>query len=625
MLDEKIKHRLEQEVLDPGMQRLEEEFKKQLKRSRGAIGKNYTKWDRNISVYRGNRLRDEMDLQAADANEPEKFVVPLSYAQVQTFTSFGFLLLRQNDTFFEMKASGAEDEDIADLIERGLERDLTHNQWNAKLYQWLLDLARTGCAPLKHWWTVDTQQVKVTVPSALDDVNGIFTPETSQDVEAVSYEGNRIRNISPYKIRPDMRLPLTRWNEGMFIGDEDEWHITNVKALERKGVVAGTKWIRPLEKNQYKEQQYDRFSLVESGFAQKLDETDFMCVYCEGNAKLVPQKYGLGREDYPIMFTFRIANGRLIGVERTDALHNGWNYDLGQFSADSEAKLNECLSDTVHFLQETVTWLYNSRISSVRRSLDSHMIVHPAYVDTASLESRSPIVYLTKNAPVNDIRALVHQLDIRDTTTGHFSDADTLLRTMQFVTGVNENAMGQYAPGRRSATENRAANSGSAARMKMILSVAWDSCLGPFGKKLMINQRQGFSLETFQKVFGKSPEVLAKWPLFAPTDPRELVGCEDFLVFDSTMSSEKGFVAQSLQELVSVMVSNPEMAMASGFDLEKAVETIQRLRGIRNVDRFFNKPTVMGNPAVGGTPPGTGNVPGAGSGEAVAGAAAGST
>ena len=618
MLEDSIKARLKQKDLDPGMLKLQEEFRKLLKRSRGGISKSYTKWDRNIAVYRGNRLRDEKDLQAADANEPEKFVVPLSYAQVQTFASFGFMLLKQNETFYEMAASGAEDEDISDLIERGLERDLVHNQWNAKLYQWLLDMARTGCAPIKHWWTVDTQQVKVATPMSIDDM-GIFTSAAEQEIEAISYEGNRVRNISPYRIRPDMRMPLTRWQEGTFIGDEDEWHITNVKALELKNIVSGTEWVRPLEKNSYKEQQYDRFSLVESGFAQRLDESDFMCIYCEGNAMLVPQKYGLGRENYPVMFTFRIANERLVGIERTAALHGGWNYDIGQFSADSEAKLNECLSDTVHFLQETVTWLYNSRIESVRRTLDSHMVVHPAYVDVASLESRSPIVYLTKNAPVNDIRALVHQLDIRDTTTNHFGDADTLLRTMQFVTGVNENAMGQYATGRRSATENRAANSSAAARMKMILSVAWDSCLGPLGKKLMINQRQGFSFQTYQKVFGKSEKVAALWPVFAPEDPRELVGCEDFLVFDSTMNSEKGFVAQSLQELISVMISNPEMAMASGFDLEKAVETIQKLRGVRNVDRFFTRPTAMGNPGAGTPPPGVGNVPGAGSEQVVGG------
>ena len=64
MLGDSIKARLKQKDLDPGMLKLQEEFRKLPKRSRGGISKSYTKWDRNIAVYRGNRLRDEKDLQA---------------------------------------------------------------------------------------------------------------------------------------------------------------------------------------------------------------------------------------------------------------------------------------------------------------------------------------------------------------------------------------------------------------------------------------------------------------------------------------------------------------------------------------------------------------------------------
>ena len=56
MLEDSIKARLKQKDLDPGMLKLQEEFRKLLKRSRGGISKSYTKWDRNIAVYRGNRL-----------------------------------------------------------------------------------------------------------------------------------------------------------------------------------------------------------------------------------------------------------------------------------------------------------------------------------------------------------------------------------------------------------------------------------------------------------------------------------------------------------------------------------------------------------------------------------------
>ena len=621
MLDEKIKLRLAEKTQDEKLLKLTSVITSALKRSRKEMSKNYAKWDRNIQTYRGIRVRDEDDMRAADANEPEKSIIPLSYAQVQTFVAFGFTLLKQNKFFFEMSATGDEDFDIAELVERGLDRDLSHNEWNSKLYQFLLDMARCSVAPIKHWWTVDTQKVAVEVPMSIDDM-GVFDEPQTIELDAISYEGNRLKNISPYRILPDMRLPLTRWKEGQFVADEDEWHITNVKLLEKRGLAAGTEFITPMDNSTYKSLGYERFLSMERGFKSDQDESDFMCIVTEGNIRLVPQEYDLGSSSEQTLYTFRIVNGRLISIAPQGSLHGQFNYDIAQFSPDGEAKLNEGLSDTIHALQETISWLYNSRMTAVRRSLDSHLIVHPAYIDSASLESRSPIIYLTKNAPVGDIRQLVHQLDIRDTTTGHFGDADTLMKTMQFVTGVNENAMGQYAPGRRSATENRAANSGASARMKMLLSCAWDSALGPLGKKMMINQRQGFSFETYQKVFGKSDNVAAKWPLFAPEDPRELVGCEDFLVFDSTLSSEKGFLAQSLQELVVAVISNPEFAMQSGFDMQKAMEEIQTLRGIQNVKRFF-KPTQVGPNGVAVGPASPQAIPGQSGLPALSGAAAG--
>jgi len=596
MLTPQIKAMLEEEELPENLKKLDYKISGLLKQSRNEMGKHYSKWDRNIKTYRGVWTKDEEDYQAQDANEPGKSIIPLSYAQIQTFVSFGFLLYTQNKRFYEMEATGDEDFDLKELIEKGLARDLRQNQWNSKLYQFLLDLARFTIAPLKHWWTIDTQRVDVTMPESITEtlLGSVSSGGELRSQELTKYEGNRIKNILPYRFLPDTRKPLSEWSKGQFVADEDEWHITNVKELERKGLAAGTKFVHRMDKSKFNERGTSRMKLVENSFSSK-DETDFMVAYTEGNIHLIPAEFDLGPEDFPRLYTFRRANDRLIAIEPQNYLHDEFNYELAQFSQDHEAKLNEGLSDIIHALQETVSWLYNSRMQSVRRSLDSHLIVHPSYVDTATLEARSPIIYLTKNAPVQDIRNVIHQLDVRDTTTSHFADADILMRTMQFVTGVNENSMGQTSGGRRSATENRAANAGAASRMKVVLSCAWDSALGPMGRKLMMNQRQGMSEDTFRKVFGQSDKVMALFSQFAPDSPLELVGNEDFFSFDATLSSEKGFLAQSLQELVIAVVSNPEFAATSGFDLQKAMEEIQTLRGVTNVQRFFRpQPMVPG-------------------------------
>jgi hypothetical protein len=326
----------------------------------------------------------------------------------------------------------------------------------------------------------------------------------------------------------------------------------------------------------------------------KTDENDFMCSVVEGNVRLNPQEYKLGPDDYECLYTFRLVNDRLVSISKSGYLHDSFNYDMGQFSPDHEAKLTEGLSDVINALQDTVSWLYNSRIAAVRQSLDRHLVVNPQWVDIASLESRSPIIYLKKGSPNQDIRSLIHQLEIKDTTASHFNDADILMKTMQYVTGVNENAMGQFSGGRRSATENRAANAGAAQRMKMILSCAWDNALGPLGYKMMINQRQGISAETYTKIFGEDPKTAALFPRFAPSDPRVLVGNEDFFTFDATLTSEKGFLAQSMQEMLVAAMSNPEFVVATGMDIEKLFNEIQTLRGITNVQRFFRPVQAMG-------------------------------
>ena len=610
-----LQERLGEERQDEKIVQLTEDLKRMLKNSRDTMGKQYPKWDRNIGVYRGKLLPDAEDYEARATGEPEKSIIPLSYAQVQTFVAFGFLLLTQNKRFYEISGTGDEDFDFVELVEKGLARDLLHNQWNAKLYQFLLDLARCSIAPLKHWWTVDTQSVKIDLPEELaNSPMGALLGETkSTRIDAIKYEGNRIQNVKPKNFLPDTRKSLTEWESGQFVADEDCWHITNVKELERKGLAFGVKHVSQMTKESWAARGKSALSSLEDSIGKAKDESDYMVALTEGNVRLIPAKYDLGPEDFPILYTFRLANDRLISLEESNTLHDSFNYCLAQFSHDNEAKLNEGLSDTIHALQDTITWLYNSRVSSVRNSMDRHLVVNPTHIDTASLEARSPIIYTRKNAPLVDLRSLVHQLDIRDTTTGHFQDADNLMKTMQFVTGVNENAMGQVSGGRRSATENRAANAGAASRMKVILSCAWDTALGPLGRKLSLNQRQGFSPETFRKIFGEDEKTLGLFERFCPSNPLDLVGNEDFFVFDSTLNSEKGFLAQSLQELVVAVVSNPEFAMTSGFDLQKAMEEIQTLRGLSNVTRFFKTPAIPPGMGPGGAPlpPGSaGQIPG---------------
>jgi hypothetical protein len=244
----------------------------------------------------------------------------------------------------------------------------------------------------------------------------------------------------------------------------------------------------------------------------------------------------------------------------------------------------------------------NSRIEAVKNNIEKQLVVHPQFIEVEDLMTRSPFIRLKKSAPaMGGVQNFIQQLRTSDPTVTHVQDAQELMRVMQTVSGVTENAMGNFASGRRSATEARNVAAGGGSRLKLIGSNIWEMALGPMGRVMLNNSRQWMSEETFHKIVGEeSDETLEQWERFHKDNWWELVGNEDFFVFDATSQSEKGFLAQSLQELVIALMSNPEMLAATNLDVVKMIMRIQELRGVKNLDQFKRDEQPIGN--IGGLP-----------------------
>jgi len=622
---------LRKEQQPDNIERLRSDLCKMLKYSRGRMNSQFRRWSNNLDVWNGRRCPDEQDLESRDNDEPEKMIVPMSYTQVMTFVTFAFMLFNQNNPFYQQSPTGNEDYDLLQASESMLQRDVRKNGFNSLLLQWLMDVARFGIAISKSCWKTETQTVTVTVPG--EDVSmGNFTfseGDVEVEQEFIKFEGNQVIPVSPFRFIPDMRLPLTRWKEGKFCADEQEYHIGYLKDLEEKGLLAGTEHLSPMSHEAFKiSKRYNgQFPLVEDGFspqAQK-DKDDFMVLSTEINVWLNPRKYDLPGPNKEVLHLVVLGNDeRVLRVEPADYLHGEFIYDVAQFTPDQHSKLNMALSDTIDALQDTVTWLINARIISLRQGLDRHLVVDPSVIDTTGLDMRSPIIMVRKGGPRTGIQNFIQQIQYRDMTQQNMVEAESLMRIMQAVTGVNENAMGQYSPGRRSANENRAANAGAASRMTLHATVFWEQLLAPLGRKMNLNLRQNVSFETFKKVVGESsptPGVTLEelFALYQPSDVSMLIGNEDFFIFDNVGQTEKGFLAQSLQELVIALMSNPQAAMMTDYNITKLIDEIQYLRGIRNVARFKNNPNALGQipgapvqtvpPVPGGAVPVEGGVP----------------
>lgn len=589
-----IKDRLKAEEQDELIVELRDKVIDLVKGSRTDMSEKYETWDKHNDIYCGVRPLDKDDLEARELNEPEKMVVPMSFAQIQTFVAFCFMLYTQNRRFFEFVPTGSEDDELVKDSETILERDLRRNNWPSKLYQLLLDVPRFGLGILKHWWSVEKQYAPVVIEPSSTAAEG-FSFQVAGGTEMqefTKYEGNRIINVSPYNFFPDTRFPLAEWHKGSFVADETEWHINQLRQWQRDGLAFGVEHIDVMEEDDFRKRGSTRLQSFSTFMGKGKDQQDkdeqIVCV-TECQLKIVPAKYELGTEDYPVAYVVTIANdSRVINVRPSGYLHDEWTYEVAQFSPDMHQQVSTSLADTIFPMQEVVSYLINSRLASVRKSLENNVIVDPSGVDMASLESRSPWILMKKGSPKLGVEKFIRQLQFVDTTSKHLDDANMIMQLMQVVTGVNENAMGQFSGGRRSATEARAANSGSSSRMKVPATVIWSDCLQSMGRKMLINHRQGISLDSYTKILGPSAE--ARYAAFKPQDVSMLVGVEDHFVFDGTLQSEKGFIAQSLQELVGAILSNPLVMQSLPLDVGRLMEKILQLRGIDNIEQFRIQP-----------------------------------
>jgi len=611
---------LEQEEHPDNIQELLDEVVGVVNNSRTFIASNFTAWDKSLATYKRKKATDTADARAKQKGEPAKMVVPLTYAQCNTLVTFLFISLTSKDSVFELSATGNEDFELRETAQAIIDREVRQTNYHMRLVEALLDMVRFSLGVLKTSW--EYESIFVENKSTEQDISFLFDPtdltipqeEESAEEEVILKEGCKIENISPYHFFYDTRVPITRWKEGRFAADEQSVNLKDLKRLDKQGFLAGTKHIQEFDAELWKARGgklENRLDGVEpANFTGKQPKGDRMVARTSVQYRLVPSEHGLGDSEDEEIWVITYANdNRIIGLQPLNSPANEFQYDILQLLPDQHADLSDSLSKLIDPIQEVITWLINARVASVRRNIDGRLVVDQQHVDMSTLNTNSPFILLKKSAPRMGTSRFIEQLRTTDPTASHFNDSEALIRILYMVSGVNENSMGAFAPGRRSATENRTANAGASARMKLIGASCWYGGLASLGRKLLLSCRQDMSFTTFSKIVG--PEKAEQfYDTFHPTNPYELYSSEDFFTYDATIESERNYVAQSLQELFLGLVSNPEVAASMQLDLPSMLREIYALRGVKNLSRFKTKAQPgMPPPGIPALPPVDPNLP----------------
>jgi hypothetical protein len=588
---------LSKEQLTPEHEALLSHCKALVRRSRGDMSKKYSDWDVQDLVYRGIRCLDRDDIKAAQQGKPVKMITPNTFAQCQTFISFLFLTFMQNRTFFEVVPTGREDHGTKHMdVETMLQYDLRQANWAGVLYQKLLDTSRFGLGVTECMWTRDVTRAYVPLAGS-----NLVIPSPVQQMEwqdFVKFEGNRVQPISPYRFFPDTTFPMTEFQRGEFCATEEEFTIGSLKQLESVGEVHGIQYVPPLPRNWAKMRGAETRTVLDfsqrSVISQSCGQSQGSAIVTKMKVRIVPKdfkldgegKKTLGPEEFPIMYVIWYANdSRIIRAEPAYAWHDMFDQTVSQFSPDMHHTLNLGLADLIYRLQEVISWLYNSRITDVRRVMRGRNLINPMLVDMKSYDSEGDI-YMRSGVNGAMMDRAIMPLNPNEVTSGHVNDAQVLSQVMEVVTGINGNAMGQYSSGRRSARQTEVVTSGSAGRMRMHGQLIFNEGLAPLAMMMTSNSRQQLPEDRFNLVIGTAAQQDPRRYLAFKGTPEEVICNADYFTFDGTLQSEKGYLAQALQELFGQVLANPAAAMQLDVDPRVMLSEIMNLRGAGDVSRF---------------------------------------
>ena len=601
---EAINRDLRSSVDSPFQRKVLDEVRGYLKVSSDHMSQYWETWENNDKVYRGFILPDKEDRTASTKNEPTKIIVPVTYAQIQTAVSFIFSTFTQRDNIFEVTGFSPEDKMSALNIEHDLSYQTRKQQYLLKLYNWLLDAFKVGFGVTKTTWQSDFAHMRVKKEVSAQNIfqkalnlNAGSTRIEEVIEEVLQYEGNVISNISPYCFFPDPDVTIANFQDGIFVGHEEE--MSRSAMLNKEGdIYHGVKHIPDSiskEVFHYRKRfpHRDRQRGVEDfqgRSAQGVEDVQNI-IASEVSFKIIPatwsKAFGInfGKETHPVQYIAVIGNdSKLVRFEPAGYLHNKFNYSVIEYSPDHNSFCNPGLSTTIHELQGLVNWFLNSHIVGVRRVLKNKIAVDPTSVEMGDITSDSPAIRL-KAAGVKNIDRVLKQLNVQDVTSNHVNDIQQINQIIQMVTGINENALGQFAKGRRSAQEARQVGAGASARLRMHAQLAWYQGIEPQGRQMLSNTRQGRTKPVYDQIVG---ELATKRPYeqVILTDPQKIAGGYDFVPYDATLPTDKERRASVFGEVFQVLLSNPEAAQAFDINPVTILNHMMELNGITNLKDF---------------------------------------
>jgi hypothetical protein len=519
---------------------------------------------------------------------PEQITItiPYTYATIQTINTYLLHTFCGRSPMFQVSSYSGEEVERARNLETVLQYNGDKERIVGKLWQYFHDGEQYGVQVMRVTWKTETRVRTVWKETNIIPIFGRGASKLQPQKEtAVTFEGNEINNIDPFRFYPDPRVPMKEVNSrGEFVFWEEYEGRHSLKKAEKQGLIKYVDDIPAAPRRLDSDSERGRLS--GGGTTPGIDpfDKDKGYILTQGTVDLCPEEWGLSDEENYEKWLFTWANdGQIIQAEPLDFDHGLHPVIVGEPYSTGYEFGSMSVTDMLGPMQEIISWMFNSHMFNVRSALNNTFLVNPQMVDMEDLKKGGPgrIIKLKPAAFGQDVKNAFYQVPVVDVTQGHVQDMQVLQRFGDLVSATNDNLRGVInSGGRKSATEIRQSGEAGASRLAGHARLVSTQSISPLAEMEAWNLQQNMSQEVWLKILGAQQGM--KGPV--RIGPEDIAGSFYFPVHDGTLPLDRVALLDVWREIFMAVLQSP--ILAQQYDAPGIFQYIAELGGAKNLSTF---------------------------------------
>jgi hypothetical protein len=565
--------------------------------SRDKMSDRHTKWEEMEDQFQAYTKPTKNDAKREELRKqglPQytTIVIPYSLAMLLTAHTYWSSVFLGRTPIFQYQGRHGESAMNEQAVEAVVDYQMSVGENLVPLYIWLMDAGKYGLGVLGSYWAQEectytaSEQVQETVlgiPTGRTVNKQI--PRTIQ-----GYAGNKFYNVRPQDFFPDPRVSIHRFQEGEFCGRRTQVGWNTILRRQGQGRYFNVKVLRDRAKGS--DQRLEGSSnlilpdAMETFYYGPTSERARKRGYVElleMTIEVVPNEWGFSPNQRPERWVITVGNDSvIIGCEPLGEYHNKFGFDVLEYEIEGYALSKRSLLEIADPLNEAMTWLFNTHMYNVRKSLNDMLIVDPSRLVMKDIldPNAGKVIRLKPEAYGTDVRTTHTQLSVVDITASHLRDSQFLEQMLQRLLGVTDQVMGMMVQGgRRTATEVRTGTGFGVNRLKTNCEYYSSMGFAPLAAKMLQRTQQFYTEEQYFRIAGD----MLRNPQRVRVGPDMIKGQYDFVPVDGTLPVDKFALANLWKEL---LIGLRDFGLAGMYDVPGIIGWVAQLAGAKNFERF---------------------------------------